>query len=176
MCKRLYPYVGPEAVRARAAHGPPGVPLRSAGSVEAWVYQTGQRPGPDGLIAATFVVDGHGVLRVADRRSEHVACAGGGPVLSAGEMFFRLTASGVEVAGVSNQSTGYFPEPESWPAVASALDGAGIGHPGGFTEGVVFRRCPACGERGVVKDGWYVCGLCGAELPATWNFGVGGSP
>lgn len=33
----------------------------------------------------TFVVDGGGVLRLAPRRSEHVVCAGGGEVLSAGE-------------------------------------------------------------------------------------------
>ena len=34
----------------------------------------------------TFVIGVDGVLRVADRRSEHVACAGGGDVLSAGEL------------------------------------------------------------------------------------------
>ena len=22
----------------------------------------------------------------------------------------------------------------------------------------------------MVKDGWFVCGVCGAELPAAWNF------
>ncbi|HKI30800.1 MAG TPA: hypothetical protein VKA46_02830 [Gemmataceae bacterium] len=107
---------------------------------------------------------------MADRRSEHVACAGGKLVLSAGEMFFRLSASGVQVVEVTNQSTGYCPEPESWPAVASALDRIGMMHPGRFTQEVVFRRCPACGERTVVKDGWFVCGLCGADLPADWNF------
>ena len=30
--------------------------------------------------------------------------------------------------------------------------------------------CPRCGERNVVKDGWFVCGVCGADLPAGWNF------
>jgi RNA polymerase sigma factor (sigma-70 family) len=98
------------------------------------------------------------------------AAAGGSPVLSAGEMFFRLSVSSVEAVEVTNQSTGYCPEPESWPAVASALDALGIAHPGRFTQEVVFRRCPTCGERNVVKDGWYVCGMCGAGLPADWNF------
>jgi hypothetical protein len=72
---------------------------------------------------------------------------------------------------VTNQSTGYCPEPESWPAVATALDRIGVAHPGRFTQEIVFRRCTACGERNVVKDGWYVCGSCGADLPADWNFG-----
>jgi hypothetical protein len=39
---------------------------------------------------------------VSDHRSEHVACAAGGPV----EMFLRLTRSGPEVAEASNQSAG----------------------------------------------------------------------
>jgi hypothetical protein len=58
--------------------------------------------------------------------------------------------------------------------VAAALDRAGIGHPGGFTLAVVFRLCPACGQRNVVRDGAFACGVCGAELPSDWNFGEGG--
>src|SRR5262249_34892206 len=99
------------------------------------------------------------------------ACAGGGLVLSAGEMFLVPAAEGLRVEEVSNQSTGYCPEPESWPAGAAALDRIGITHPGRFTQEIVFRRCPACGERSIVKDRWFVCGVCGADLPAAWNFG-----
>jgi hypothetical protein len=168
-----YSYVGPEEIRARAAGRPTGTRITSPDDVRVWARRTAQAPGPDELIAATFVVDAGGGLLVADRRSEHVACAGGGPVRSAGEVFFRLTGEGADVAEVSNQSTGYCPEPGSWPAVAAALDGAGLRHPGRFTHAVVFRLCPACGERNVVKDGWLVCGVCGADLPAEWNFPVG---
>jgi hypothetical protein len=167
---RLYHYVGPAAVQERAASAPAGVPVLSARCVAEWVRLTAQRPDRRGLIAATFVVDERGLLRVADRHSEHVACAAGGPVLSAGEMFFRLSAAGVEVVEVTNQSTGFCPEPESWAAVGAALERLGVPHPGRFTQEVVFRRCPACGERNVVKDGWFVCGVCGADLPAIWNF------
>jgi hypothetical protein len=166
---RLYPYVGPADIKARARGRPAGARSSSLGDLLAWVKDTGQRPGPDGLVAATFVMDAEGDLLVADRRSEHVACAGGGPVLSAGEMFFLLDGCRIEVAEVSNQSTGYCPEPESWPAVAAALDRIGIAHPGRFTTQVVFRRCEACGERNVVRDGWFVCGVCGAGLPEEWN-------
>jgi hypothetical protein len=119
----------------------------------------------------TFVVDDRGVLRVADRRSEHVACAAGRDVLSAGELAAVRTQDGVRVVEVSNQSTGYCPEPESWSAVASALDAAGIVHPGRFTYEAIFRRCQECGERNLVKDGCFECAICGGKLPDAWNFG-----
>ena len=120
---------------------------------------------------ATFVIDTDGRLRVADRRSEHVACAGGGDVQSAGEMFFLIDGSAAsKLAGVTNQSTGYCPEPESWPAVAAALDAASLPHPGGFTTEFVFRLCKACGQRNVVKEGVFECGACGRPLSAAWNF------
>jgi hypothetical protein len=167
---RLYDYVGPAAIKARVVGRPAGTRVSSAADLIAWVRGTGGRHGPDSLVAATFVIATAGDLLLADRHSEHVACAGGGPVLSAGEMFFEVIEDGVEVVEASNQSTGYCPEPESWPAVAAALDRIGVAHPGRFTTEVVFRRCEKCGERSVVKDGWFVCGVCGAELPKEWNF------
>ena len=166
---RLYHHVGPSIIKARAAGRPAGTRISSAADLLTWARGTGQAPGPDGF-AATFIIDEQGSLLVADRRSEHVACAGGGQVQSAGEMFFLIRDDGVEVVEVSNQSTGFCPEPGSWPAVAAALDRVGMRHPGRFTTEVVFRRCEKCGERSVVKDGWFACGVCGAELPAGWNF------
>ncbi|MBE1530177.1 hypothetical protein [Actinomadura algeriensis] len=108
----------------------------------------------------TYVVDLDGVLRLAPRRSEHVACAGGRPVLAAGEIAFE----GGRVVEVTNQSTGYCPGPESWTAVAEALDRAGLDRPDGFTDTFVFRRCPSCAELNVVKDEYYVCVFCDADL------------
>jgi hypothetical protein len=137
---KLYPYVGPAGIKARLAGHPTGTPIKSVAGLLAWACGTGQYPGPDGLVPATFVIDADGGLLLADRRSEHVACAGGGPVLSAGEMFLRVTDGGIEPADVSNQSTGFCPEPESWPAVAAALDKIGVPHPGRFTTEVIFRR------------------------------------
>jgi len=118
----------------------------------------------------TFVVGTDGRLRLAPRRSEHVALAGGQAVLAAGEMTFAPTPSGWRVAEVTNQSTGYCPDPDSWPAVSAALDRLGVSHPGDFTDKVVFRRCPACGERNIVRESDYTCALCGSALPAMWNF------
>ena len=139
---RLYPYVGPADIKARVAGRPAGTRITSVSDLLAWVRSTGQLPGPDDLVVATFVIDAEGNLLLADRRSEHVACAGGGPVLSAGEMFFLVEGNRIQVAEVSNQSTGFCPEPESWPAVAAALDRIGVAHPGRFTYEIVFRRCP----------------------------------
>src|SRR5262245_46362762 len=119
---KLYRYVGPEDIRRRASGGQSGVRVESVHDLDAWIRETAQRPNREGLIAVTFVVDERGSLRVADRGSEHIACSAGRPVLSAGELFCLAS----EVAEVSNQSTGFCPEPESWPVVAAALDRAGL--------------------------------------------------
>ncbi|GAA2794232.1 hypothetical protein GCM10010441_19350 [Kitasatospora paracochleata] len=70
---------------------------------------------------------------------------------------------------VSNQSTGYCPDGSCWPAVAAALDRAGLPRPQGFTHEVVFRRCPGCGEINVVREGNFVCVFCEGPLPSRWN-------
>lgn len=104
---------------------------------------------------------------MADRRSEHVACAGGEAVLAAGEL--TVDERG-EVLEANNQSTGYCPEPSCWTALAAALDAAGIPRPPALTRAFCFRRCESCGERNLVKDRWFECALCGAPLPEQWNF------
>lgn len=159
-----YAYVGPTALR-EACRG-------AAQPIYLLAELLAQLPDcPSGtVVAVTFVIDLAGYLRVADRHSEHVACAGGQPVMSAGELFLRVTGKGVEVIEASNQSTGYCPESESWPAVAAALDRLGVAHPGRFTTALLFRLCPGCGERCTVKDEWFVCATCGSDLPQAWNF------
>jgi len=165
---KRYEYVGPEEVRLAAQAEAAGFVVRSANDLAEWVREH-QADGDAYGVGATFVVGLDGYVRVASRRSEHVACAGGAPVLSAGEMFFSTDQSPVVVA-VSNLSTGYCPEPESWGAVEAALDSAGIEHPGESTDAFAFRRCPSCGERNLVKDDYFVCAICDGELPADWNF------
>ncbi len=118
----------------------------------------------------TFIIDVEGWLWIADRHSEHYACAAGGDVLSAGEMTFELQTGTISAVEITNQSLGYCPEPESWPSVENALNRAGISHPGGFTTAFIFRRCESCGAKNLVKDDWYCCALCGSELPRHWNF------
>ncbi|MGW5667046.1 hypothetical protein [Micromonospora sp. NPDC003776] len=159
---RRYRYVGPADVRTSVAEAPEGCPIRSPADLDAYLAAADPRDRDEPF---TYVVDPAGTLRLAPRRSEHVACAGGGEVLGAGEITFAGERGGWVVIEVSNQSTGYCPEPASWAAVAGALDRAGIGRPEGFTVAVVFRRCLDCGERNLVRDDDYTCALCGAELP-----------
>ena len=122
-----------------------------------------------GNVVSTFVIDEAGWLRIADRRSEHVACAGGRPVRSAGEMTFAVRRSGASVTWVTNQSTGYCPEPNSWPAVEAALARTGIAAPDGFSQAFDFRRCPCCGSINIIKDGVFECAVCSTPLPGVWN-------
>ena len=170
MAPQQYQYVGPADIRDSAlASSPLGTPIHSVDDLSAWIVSRSSDTEPDGSLIATFTVDVSGTLLLAPRRSEHVACAGGGPVLSAGEITF---SSDGDVSEITNQSTGFCPEPESWPTVANALDAIPVDRPDDFTTRVVFRLCPGCNERNIVKDGWFVCDLCGADLPENWNFPV----
>ena len=163
---RIYRYVGPADLPDRR-DAPSGFRIGSAADLAGWLAGQDRR---DLAEPFTFVVDLEGVLRVAPRRTEHVACAGGLQVLAAGEISWVPRKNEWMVGQVSNQSTGYCPEPDCWEAVAAALDRAGLSHPGEFTHPVVFRRCPECGERNIVRDGVLVCAVCDAELPGEWNF------
>lgn len=160
---RRHRYVGPAEIRDRE-RGEPGAVMLGRAELDAWL-----RAHPEGVSeGATFVVDVEGALRLAPRRSEHIDCAGGGEVLAAGEI--RFTRAG-GVAEVTNLSTGYCPDPDCWPAVAAALAGAGVAVPAGFNYAFVFRRCPRCGQSNLIKEEWFVCACCDAELPVVWNFG-----
>ncbi|MEU7793061.1 hypothetical protein AB0J77_23060 [Micromonospora tulbaghiae] len=162
---RRYAYVGPAEFRDRVV-AVDAVAVDSVASLDEWL--TG-RDRQDLAEPVTFVVDLDGVLRLAPRRSEHIALAGGRNVLAAGEMAFALVGGGWHVSEVTNQSTGYCPDPDCWPAVAKALDRIGVPHPGRLTDRVIFRRCPACRERNIVRDDDFTCALCGDTLPARWN-------
>lgn len=163
---RRYRYVGPAELKAAVLPGSSGFRISSAADFGRWIAQ---RPRPEQAEPFTFVVGIDGTLRLAPRRSEHVACAGGDMVLGAGEIGFVREADGWAVSEVSNQSTGYCPDISSWPAVARALDDIGLGRPSGFTHEVVFRRCPGCQEHNIVREDDFVCVFCRSDLPATWN-------
>src|SRR4051812_21449492 len=74
---KIYRYVGPRRIAERSLHAPMGMQINSSDGVLRWSRQTGQALTPSGGVTATFIIDEHGNLRIADRRSEHVACAGG---------------------------------------------------------------------------------------------------
>lgn len=164
MDERQYRYVGPASILARVEGMPPGAPIRSEEDAIAWLAE---RHALEEI--ATYTVGTDGLLRLADRRSEHVACAGFLPVLAAGELSLQRRGKRVVVTSVSNQSTGYCPEASCWPAVRRALSSAGIEHPSALTAAYEFRRCLVCASIHIVKDGDLTC-ACGAPLPEAWNF------
>ncbi|MGW5280019.1 hypothetical protein ACWERI_11225 [Streptomyces collinus] len=164
--ERSYRYVGPAELKAAVRPDSGGCRIGSADEFASWVAG---RPVAELADPFTFVVGLDGVLGLAPRRSEHVACAGGEAVLGAGEISFTCEAGRWGVGDVSNQSTGYCPDVGSWAAVAQALDRAGLSRPPGFTHEVVFRRCPGCQQHNIVREGDFFCVFCGSDLPETWN-------
>ncbi|MEV5573768.1 hypothetical protein AB0L06_27315 [Spirillospora sp. NPDC052269] len=163
---RHFDYVGPAEIRDQVRPGARGEAIESRGALGAWL---GERPDDEREEPFTFVVERGGTLLLAAQRSEHVACAGGEPVLSAGEIAFAWDGGRPVVSEVSNQSTGYCPDVTSWPAVEAALVRAGLDHPGAFTHPMVFRRCTECHQHNIVKDDYFVCAMCEAPLPSAWN-------
>ncbi|CAM3536056.1 hypothetical protein [Stackebrandtia soli] len=161
-----YRYVGPVELKAAVRPGSGGYRISSAAEFDDWIAG---RSAVELAEPFTFVIGTDGVLRLAPRRSEHVACAGGDMVLSAGEIGFVREADRWAVSEVSNQSTGYCPDIGFWSEVARALDDVGLGRPSAFTQEVVFRRCLGCQERNIVREDDFVCVLCGRDLPETWN-------
>jgi hypothetical protein len=157
--QRLYHYVGPRAIADRARAASRGAVVTSPADLLAW--------GRAGTL--TFVIDETGALLVADRHAEHVACAGGGPVCAAGELAFEATGARVELVRVSNQSTGYCPEPECYAEVARALRAAGLEPPSAFDPQCDFRRCPSCAAINLIKANEFECAVCGADLPERYN-------
>ncbi|MFC5918327.1 hypothetical protein [Streptomyces pulveraceus] len=163
---RCYRYVGPVDLEAVVRPGSGGCRIGSTTDFGVWIAE---RSAAELAEPFTFAIGVDGVLLLAPRRSEHVACAGGGVVLSAGEISFAREAGQWAVGDVSNHSTGYCPDVSSWPAVAQALDHVGLRRPSGFTHEVVFRRCSACQEHNIVREGDFVCVFCFSDLPAEWN-------
>ena len=166
---RRYRYVGPaELLNQPIMAGARG--LDTPASLHAWLAQRE----PEELAEPfTFVVGLDRLLRLAARRSEHVTLAAGQDVLAAGEITFASAGADWYVAAVSNQSTGYCPDPDSWAAVAAALEHVDTRHPSAYTDPIIFRRCPACHERNIVRDEDFICVLCDSALPTQWNFAQG---
>ena len=164
---RRYRYVSPESFKSQI--GVPSEPIKTLDELQnaidvlkLWV--NGEES------TATYVIDHQGYLRLAHRRSEHVSCAGGEDVLSAGEIKLSSTDEVIVVEWITNQSAGYCPEPESWPAVAQALSRISVVVPSQFSMALLFRRCDECGQINVVKDEHFICNVCSATLPDHWNF------
>lgn len=168
MAERVYSYRGPASVAREVQGSHTGTSIHSLGELRDWLNRHPEAESE----GATFVVTTNGVLRLAPRRTEHVACAEGAPVLAAGEIIFAGGSDTPRVIEATNQSIGYCPEPESWPALAAALGRIGLAPPERYTREFLFRLCQDCGQLNIVKENWFYCSVCDAPLPAAWNIGA----
>jgi RNA polymerase subunit RPABC4/transcription elongation factor Spt4 len=168
---KFYNYVGSEELRLSIANYPSGTVIRSIVDLKNWIDNICDRQTiPANLVVTTFVIDRDKDLRLADRHSEHVACAGGESVLSAGEIFISCDRGYFEISDITNQSTGYCPQITSWQYVENTLDLIPIAHPAHFTTEFTFRRCDNCSQINIVKDNLFICSVCNAILSDEWNF------
>lgn len=163
---RIYRYVGPKDLLALAASDVARCQPRDGAELLAWL----QEQGLAAHVTLTYVVTLDGALRVSPRHAEHVACARGESVLAAGEIELELLQGRLHVRSVTNQSTGYCPEPGCVLQVASALTRVGLESPGELAHEFVFRRCESCDTIAIVKENDFECAACGADLPRGWNF------
>ena len=167
MAHRSYSYVGPQKILDAASTQPAGTGIESIDDLAEWLSSSPTEIHPDGSAVATFTIGDDLKLRLAPRRSEHVACASGGPVFAAGEITIDAE---LEITEITNQSTGFCPEPDCWSVVAETLDSLSLKRPDEFTTSIIFRLCTKCKQRNIVKDSWYHCDSCNSELPEHWNF------
>jgi len=168
---KTYRYVGWSSIRDNLPKISNRHHVISSDLVKVWLTKTKQPKNPDDTITVTFIVDTDNRLWINDRHSEHVLCADGGEVLSAGEMTFEIIDTQVEIVSVTNQSTGYCPEPDTYSAVRRILSKTNISHPLQLTTAYQFRRCDECETTNIIKDDWFVCGVCDADLNNEWNYG-----
>jgi hypothetical protein len=167
---KIYHYVGPPDLAGMVRAEYRGHAIADPSDFSAWRDSRSQAELQE---PHTFTIDTNITLRLAPRQIEHIVCAGGNAVLCAGEISFSpegYAAGAWGVREISNQSTGYCPDVDSWQAVALALDKAGVPHPRGFTHPFIFRKCTNCGHRNIVKESHFFCAVCDTPLPPEWNF------
>ena len=173
MKPRRYSYVGPDDIKQRAKRESHCIHVTGVFDIIHWTTGFLPRGQTSGGVPATFIIDTDGQLWIADRRSEHVACADGQDVLAAGEILFERVGNRVRVSEASNQSTGYCPEPACWTMLAKVLADLSIPHPLSFTPAFEFRRCDQCGATNLIKEEVFECAICSSPLCRDWNYPTG---
>lgn len=140
---RSYRYIGPPDLIPKGAF-PPRTLVDSRNTLKNWITDHADEIDIEDNIAATFIVDINYLLWIADRSSEHVECARESDVLSAGEIFSTYLNGEPAIDHITNQSTGYCPEPESYPAIKRALYTTDISYPASYEPEFIFRLCTKC--------------------------------
>ena len=160
----MYKYIGSKDILKQVKPEQIGYPITSAKDILYWINNSAQEFNNQ-EITATFTIGQNYIFRLNDRRSEHVACAGGVDVLAAGEITFEVEQKQISISQITNQSTGYCPSPSSWKDINKVLSKLNIDYPEYFTQEFIFRVCAACGVINVIKDSFFVCIICNQDLP-----------
>lgn len=167
---QLYSYVGSQEIFDAIDFNFTGYKISKSEDILDWIKLTNQEITNNSVIA-TFIINEKQELVINDRHSEHVLCAGGKNVISAGEITFLVKGKNqVLISEISNQSTGYCPQPESWDYVKEVLSKIGIEHPNYFTLAFEFRLCNNCKSINLIKDNIFECQMCESTLDLEWNF------
>ena len=164
-----YFYVGPKNILEETDLTLGGHQVIELADIKEWIQERPEELVNDN-ITATFVISEENELIINGRHTEHVMCAKGQNVLSAGEIIFEISGREISISEISNQSTGYCPKPESWSIVEKVLEKIGIESPEYFTNAYEFRYCEQCKNINLIKDAVYECAVCGSELDGEWNF------
>jgi hypothetical protein len=167
---KLYDYVGPASIRAAANFDAPRHAVTDSAGILAWASASLDLSTRDRQMTFTYVVQPPTQLYLADRRSEHVVCARGLPVLAAGEITFERDGPRLSLVETSNLSTGFCPESTSWPCLSAALVEAGFPAIVAYTCPFEFRFCESCQQTCVIKDDFFECPSCFGSLPRDWNY------
>jgi len=165
-----YQYVGPKHLEDLADSESLRQHIQTQEDFHKWFKESKQAWNAQDELTVTFIVDVEHQLWIADRHSEHIACARGKPVLSAGEMTFIREKDEIEILRITNQSTGYCPEPASWKHVEQALRSIDFYAPSDFEVSFIFRKCHKCDVINIVKEELFECAVCQRALNAEWNF------
>ncbi|MFK7906093.1 MAG: hypothetical protein AB8B69_13255 [Chitinophagales bacterium] len=169
---REYEYIGPKEILKRVEAKFEGKIIETSEEILDWILESSSSPKFGDSIICTFIINLAGELVIADRHSEHVQCAFGKNVRSAGEIGFLVGRKNqIDIDSITNQSTGYCPSSESWYEVEKALKRIrGLNAPEGFDPQFVFSYCPNCETRQIVKDGFYFCPKCEQPLLSEYEF------
>ncbi len=167
---QLYSYVGSQEIINSVDFNFTGYKISKCEDITNWIKKTSQEL-VNNTVIATFIINGNHQLVISDRHSEHVLCAGGKKVVSAGEIsFFFEDKQTVLISEITNQSTGYCPKPESWEYVDKVLSKIEIDYPSHFTLSFDFRLCNYCKSINLIKEHIFECQVCDNKLDLEWNF------
>ncbi|RKZ79532.1 MAG: hypothetical protein DRR19_24825 [Candidatus Parabeggiatoa sp. nov. 1] len=87
---KQYRYVGPDDLRELISPDNCGTPIQRPQDILNWIKWINPKRQHHDEVIATFIINTDGFLCLADRHTEHLVCAGGCAVLSAGEMTFSI--------------------------------------------------------------------------------------